>query len=208
MSEIDIKVILVGDPSVGKTSILKNYTENFFPEHHQSTVGIDYKLKKFTFRDFKIKMQIWDTAGQERFMSITKRYYQDANGILFVFDLSNKASFDSIKIWLNEPESVNGSFKKLLIGNKCDLTDIRAVNKEELDNFGKENNIEIIETSAKENINISQSFEKIVELIFEGKTDEQIRELYGNQSTVELGNIFDNKKVIKKTKKNSNAKCC
>ena len=208
MSEIDIKVILVGDSAVGKTSILKNYTENFFPEHHQSTVGIDYKIKKFIMRDFKIKMQIWDTAGQERFRSVTKKYFRDANGILFVFDLANRKSFENIKLWMKEPESVNGNFKKLLLGNKCDLKDIRAVDKEELDNFSKENNIEIIETSAKVNINISKSFERIVELIFEGKTDEQIKELYEIQSTTELGSILSNKQNTKNMKRNSNAKCC
>ena len=208
MSEIDIKVILVGDPAVGKTSILKNYTENFFPEHHQSTLGIDYKIKKFIMRDFKIKMQIWDTAGQERFMSVTKKYFRDVNGVLFVFDLANRKSFESINLWMKEPESVNGNFKKLLLANKCDLKDIRAVNKDELDNFSKENNIEIIETSAKENINISKSFERIVELIFEGKTDEQIKELYEMKPTVELGSVFSNKQATKNMRRNSNAKCC
>ena len=89
-SDITLKFILLGDTHVGKTSLLMTYTDNFFPDTHLSTIGIDFKQKIIDFSNLKIKLQIWDTAGQERFKSVTKNYFKGTQGVLFVYDITNK----------------------------------------------------------------------------------------------------------------------
>ena len=178
MNEIELKIILVGDSSVGKTSLLLRYTDDNFPDKHISSVGVEFRKKTYEYGDFKIKLQIWDTAGQERFHSITKGYFQNADGILFVYDISEYKSFEGIKNWLSESEESGNNFKKLILGNKCDLKHKINVKKEDVDKFCEENNIEWLEVSAKENKNIKEAFHKIIELILRDKTKEEIMELY------------------------------
>ena len=97
------KILLLGDSSVGKTCFLMRYTDNTFQEIHMSTIGLDYKLKNVQLDDGKIvKIQIWDTAGQDRFRSITRNYYKGAHGIIVMYDVTNKKSFDNVKNWVEQ----------------------------------------------------------------------------------------------------------
>ena len=179
MDEIDIKILLVGDANVGKTSLLFRYIDDNFPDKHMATVGVEYRIKKIEYRGFKIKLQIWDTAGQEKFHSITKNFFRGADGILFIYDITNQHSFDNIKNWIKEADDIDNSLKKILLGNKSDLINIKSVKEEEVENFLKENNLEWYEISAKQDINVKESFNKIIELILKDKSDEQIKEIYG-----------------------------
>ena len=160
------KIILVGDASVGKTNLLTQYVDEKFTENNISTVGIEFKNKIIELENGrKIRLQIWDTSGQEKFMSLTKNYFRGCNLALFVFDVTNKASFDDIPMWLNSFKDVNGEkSKRVLIGNKIDL-DNRVVEKEEAENFAKENDLQYFEISVKENIDnqINDMFVKIFE---------------------------------------------
>ena len=87
---INLNILLVGDANVGKTSILLKYTENFFPNQYQATIGVEYKMKIIKLNNMNIKLQIWDTAGQERYKSIAKNFFHSANGVFLVFDITNK----------------------------------------------------------------------------------------------------------------------
>ena len=160
------KIILVGDASVGKTNLLTQYVDEKFTENNISTVGIEFKNKIIELKNgMKIRLQIWDTSGQEKFMSLTKNYFRGCNLALFVFDVTNKASFDDIQMWLNSFKDVNGEkSKRVLIGNKIDL-DNRVVEKEEAENFAKENDLQYFEISVKENKDnqINDMFVKIFE---------------------------------------------
>ena len=160
------KIILVGDSSVGKTNLLTQYVDEKFTENNISTVGIEFKNKIIELKNgMKIRLQIWDTSGQEKFMSLTKNYFRGCNLALFVFDVTNKASFDDIQMWLNSFKDVNGEkSKRVLIGNKIDLEN-RVVDKEEAENFSKENDLQYFEISVKENIDnqINDMFVKIFE---------------------------------------------
>ena len=160
------KIILVGDASVGKTNLLTQYVDEKFTENNISTVGIEFKNKIIELKNgMKIRLQIWDTSGQEKFMSLTKNYFRGCNLALFVFDVTNKTSFDDISMWLNSFKDVNGEkSKRVLIGNKIDLEN-RVVEKEEAENFAKENDLQYFEISVKENKDnqINDMFVKIFE---------------------------------------------
>lgn len=181
MTEISLKILIVGDSNVGKTSLLLKYTDDYFSESHVATIGVEYKIKTLILRGMQIKLQIWDTSGQERFRSLTQNFFRNANGVLFVYDITEKKSFDNIKEWMNVSQNTESDFKSLIVGNKCDLEDERKVSKEALQKFSDKKKIEAFETSAKENTNVSKIFETLAELILENKNEEEIKEEFGEK---------------------------
>ena len=199
--DLNLKILLVGDASVGKTSLLLRYIDHYFPDKHLSTVGVEYRIKLFDYRGFKVKLQIWDTAGQERFHAITQNFFNNADGILFVYDITNERSFEGVKNWIKESEETGNNFKKLLLGNKCDLKHERTVEEEQVKMFCSEKNLEWFEISAKENINLKEAFDKIIELIFKDKNDDEIRRLFGVRK--HNLSIFSDKNI-----KNKDVTCC
>ena len=174
MNEINVKILIIGDTNVGKTSLLLRYIDDYFPDKHMATIGVEYRVKAIEYRGFKIKLQLWDTAGQERFHSITKNFFHNADGILFVYDITNKKSFKGVKNWIKESEEIKDDIQKIIVGNKCDMVHQRSITNKEVEKYCKENKIDFIETSAKDNINLKEVFNKIIELIFKDKSDEEI----------------------------------
>lgn len=131
------KIILVGDPAVGKTNILRRFTCNEFMEDSKSTVGIEFSSKLFDFGEHVIKVNIWDTAGQERFRSITLSYYKGSKGAIIVYDVSRRESFNHIEKWHKDIiENTEEGISIILLGNKCDLEN-RQVSIEEANNKAK-----------------------------------------------------------------------
>ena len=159
--EILYKVLLLGDWSVGKTCLLMRYMENTFTEIHLSTIGIDSKIKIVNLKEgLEAKIQIWDTAGQERYKTISKSYIKGANGILLVYDVTQRDSFEGIKNWVKQiKDLVSSRVNVVLIGNKIDLVNQREVKTEEGEQLGKEFNYQFFETTAKDGININEAFE-------------------------------------------------
>ena len=102
----NIKLLMLGDSAVGKSALIDRYTNNSFSSAYISTVGVDFRVKNIVVDDKRIKLQIWDTAGQERFRSISKSYYKSANGILLVYDVTDRSSFDSIRNWIKQIQMV------------------------------------------------------------------------------------------------------
>jgi Ras-related protein Rab-1A len=177
--QIKLKLLIIGDSSVGKTSMLLSYTDNYFPESHLATIGVEYKVKEIQTDKYNISLQIWDTAGQERFRSITKSFFRNTNGIIFVYDITCRKSFQSVKEWIKDSELHDNGFEKILCGNKIDLKEKREVNFDELEEFGMKKKIEVMEISAKENIKIDDAFQKIINLILKNKTDKEIIDEFG-----------------------------
>ena len=203
--ELNIKLLIVGDSNVGKTSLLLQYTDNYYPDQHTATIGFEYKIKTFQYKDYKIKLQIWDTAGQERFHSITNNFFHNADGILFVYDITSRQSFNGVKVWIKEAEEIGNFYKRLLIGNKCDLSEKRNISIKELEKYCEEKNMDFFETSAKENIYLVEAFNKIVELILENKTDEEIiREFGVKKSSLSISS----RNLGSKKNNNKNQRCC
>ena len=157
-----IKLIILGNQAVGKTSIRNVYLNTDFNEETLSTVGYNKVESKFKLDDGKeIKLAIWDTAGQERFHSVALSSLKNAQGIILVFDVANKKSFNDLNMWLSDIKNVTDQVSIILFGNKCELTD-REVTKEEAEKFAKDHKIPYIETSAKLNLNIEQGFSIVV----------------------------------------------
>ena len=174
MSQINLKILLVGDSSVGKTTLLLKYVDGKFSDSHITTIGVEYKDKPIILNNRNINLQIWDTSGQERYRSITKNFYRNADGILFVYDVTREETFTHIKDWLISSDECDKDFKKIIVGNKIDLE--RVVSKEKMENFGKAKNMKCYEVSAKTGEGLDDIFKAIAELILEGKSEEEIKE--------------------------------
>lgn len=176
------KVVLVGNSNVGKSSIVLRFADGEFNESYITTIGVDFRFKSIEFDGKKVKLQIWDTAGQERFRTITSSYYKGkqwsnagAHALLITFDITSRTSFaDATKYWYAEirnqcpPET-----DVLLVGNKSDLDDRREVTKEEVAAWSEANNVEYIETSAKECENIEEAFIRLSKMLIRR---EEVRE--------------------------------
>lgn len=165
------KVILIGDSSVGKTCIIQRLINNTFGETPPTIGGIYFNKK---IRD--VDINIWDTAGQERFRSLTQMYYKGAKAIIIVFDVSNISSFEGAKKWLNEIESNSKGAVTALCGNKCDIKN-RAIDESIPKTFCSEKKMMYFETSAKENIGITEMFDNIAEEIKKNRTEEDEKDI-------------------------------
>ena len=163
-----IKIALVGDYGVGKSCIVSRFTKDYFPMDEMSTLGVDFDCKEVDFKENKYKIQIWDTAGQEKFQSIVKSYLRDLNVCVLVYDVTQYKTFINLKKWLEDVYFISASAGQELVlyvvGNKNDLQG-REVSKDEAEDFCKENGLEYIECSAKNDNNIDKIFMDIVEKI-------------------------------------------
>ena len=198
-TDLTIKIIVLGSSEVGKTCILNRYFNNEFKENSLSTIGIDFQTKFFKFEDKKIKANYTDTAGQEKFRAISVNYVKGTNGVILVFDLTNKESFDLLDTWMEELKKNNKmDISKVLIGNKADLADKIEVPQEEIDNFKKKVNCEYFECSAKTGQNVTEALDEIAKITFLSMKD-NIQEMNRDDSIV-LNRV--NEKNEKK------GKCC
>jgi len=163
------KLLIIGDSGVGKSSLLLRFADNTFSASYITTIGVDFKIRTINVRGHKVKLQIWDTAGQERFRTITSTYYRGTHGVIVVFDVSNIESFSNVKRWLYEIDTHCEKVEKVLVGNKVDEPNRRAVTEIEARNFANSIGIKYFETSAKENVNVEQMFQSVTEDVLEAK---------------------------------------
>ncbi len=154
------KLLILGDWSVGKSCFLKRFTDNTFTDIHLSTIGIEFQIKRLTLNNGKtLKLQIWDTAGQERYHSITRNCLKGTKGIILIYDITRKKSFEGIQDWVKDIRSqISSRTCVALVGNKVDLEDKRQIQKEEGENLAKELGFTFYESSAKDGTNIKECF--------------------------------------------------
>ncbi|KAM9970350.1 hypothetical protein ACTFIR_002205 [Dictyostelium discoideum] len=162
------KVLLIGDSDVGKTSIVKRFSDDTFDEDLLCTIGVEFKMKEVKVDGKKVDLCIWDTAGQEKFRALISSYYRGAHGIILTYDVTKRESFDNLNYWLNEVENFanRSNLVKLLVGNKIDKEN-REVTREEGAEFAKKKAMLFIECSAKSKIGIQQAFEELAQKIIE-----------------------------------------
>ena len=163
--EIGIKVTLIGESSVGKTSIINRYTKNAFTQEMESTLGANYSQKKITLHKQKIRMDLWDTAGQEKYRAIGRHFYKESYIVCLVYDITNRDSFEKLKsVWFPELKEYGEKLKILaLVGNKLDKYLDEDVNDEEAKKFAEEINAFFTKTSAMEGTNIEDLFNNLAE---------------------------------------------
>lgn len=171
--QYQFRIIMLGDSTVGKSSLLKRYTEDMFLETINHTVGVDFYVHFLEVEPgVRIKLQFWDTAGQERFRSVTRSYYRNSVGGLLVFDITNRASFDNIKEWHAEVCEHVKPYKVLfvLVGQKRDQDALgkRAVSREEAEKLAGHLGVSYVEVSAKTTQNVRKAFELITYRVYEG----------------------------------------
>ena len=216
--DIKIKLIVLGDSNVGKSSIIKRICLEEFDINNNPTVGVDFQNYIIKINEKIIRINIWDTAGQEAFKSVIKNYYQDADVCFFVYSVDDNNSFNNIRNWYNEVREINAKtekneMKSILLGNKIDVGETqRKVTKEEGENLAKEYNFFLFkEISCKsrnkeENENIYEILDKIGKYYYDN-----FKEI-GSSKQNESFNFAANKELLdankKGKKKKKRKKCC
>ncbi|VWU52803.1 ras-related protein Rab-1A [Hepatocystis sp. ex Piliocolobus tephrosceles] len=181
------KIILIGDSGVGKSCILLRFSDDHFTESYITTIGVDFRFRTIKVDDKIIKLQIWDTAGQERFRTITSAYYRGADGIIIIYDCTDKNSFLHINDWMGEINKyTNEDTCKLLVGNKSDCIDEIEITTAEGENKAKELKIPFIQTSAKNATNVELAFTMITQDLIKKKKKIGNNTTNSNQSKIKL----------------------
>lgn len=158
-----LKIVLIGDSGVGKTNLLSRFARDQFNPDSKSTIGVEFATKTLEIEGKTVKAQIWDTAGQERYRAITSAYYRGAIGALLLYDITASLTFNSLQRWLQElRENADSNIVVMLVGNKCDLQELRAVSKDEGTGFAQQENLLFIETSARDATNVQESFTTLI----------------------------------------------
>ena len=198
--EFPLKVIVIGDSCVGKTNFIFRFVENRFSPNYVTTIGFDYRSKIITLPKVnkKVKLQIWDTAGQERYNSINKNLFQKVQGVIIMYDITNRVSFENIDKWLYLLSQNVANKAKILVGNKLDLADEkRIVEEEEGQKTADKNKMPFFETSSKTGDNVEKIFITLAEIIYENLSNE-------HSSMNDTGNV----KVLKNQEPKKNKKSC
>ena len=161
-----IKIMIIGDSTVGKTSLLRKYIQNEFSSNFINTVGFDIQIKFLNINNKKIKLQISDTAGQERYRIVSKNFFNASEGFIIVYDITKRESFVNVNNWVEQIKEIAPNYSKSIIfGNKCDLKEMRDIDINEGKELANKFNFKFFETSAKEGININEGFEALVKEI-------------------------------------------
>jgi len=157
------KLVFVGDIEVGKTSVIGRYVYGMFNESYQNTIGIDFLSKSIHLEGRAVRLQLWDTAGQERFRSLIPSYIRDASAVMVVYDITNRASFHNTSTWIENVREQQGPEATIvLVGNKADLAENRAVPTQEAEECARKAGMMFFEVSAKSGQNVGELFEKLV----------------------------------------------
>ena len=195
INENQIKIMILGNSSVGKTSFIIKCTEDCFQEVYLSTIGIDYKEKEVIIEGKKYKILLYDTTGQERFKSLAINLIKDADGVMLMYDITNRESFNSIIDWIKNIEERKGeNFPTIILGNKVDNEDIRKVSKEEGEKVAEGNDISFFEISNKTGVNVNEALLAFIKEILSSKK----KNVFLKTQTISIKSL--------KTKKKK--KCC
>jgi small GTP-binding protein len=168
-----IKITLLGEKNVGKTSLVYRYIENKFRESYKSTLGVNLLKKDMEVDGNGVSAQIWDLGGQDSFKSLRKLYLEGANGALVMFDLTDRKTFDKLNEWIESFKEIRGEQPIILIGNKSDLENQKKITDKEASDYAVNNNMELILTSAKTGQNVEEAFIKLTKRILDILSNQQ-----------------------------------
>ncbi|KAL7633959.1 UNVERIFIED_CONTAM: hypothetical protein RMT77_015920 [Armadillidium vulgare] len=201
------KIIVIGDSNVGKTCLTIRFCDGHFPTRPESTIGVDFRERKVTIKGEEITLQLWDTAGQERFRkSMVQHYYRNVQAVVFVYDVTNFASFENISSWINECNRYNLSYNipRILVGNKCDRNYQLHVPRNLAQRLADQHNMPLFETSAKNDSDCSHIDSIFFTLAQKLKTSKPMMPFYPiNFSPADLRRVD-----VKSVERNSEPDCC
>lgn len=196
---ISYNIVFLGNSAVGKSSIFQRISKDIFSDYYITTLGLDITTYFIKFRKRKYKLSFKDTVGQEQFRALTKTYLRQNDGVLFIYDLTDKRSFEDLEEWYDLYKNENEKVTGLLIGNKCDCE--RIVNEEEAKKFANEHGLKYLETSARLDKNIKKAIALLLEEIIESKA------LYNSISSVKTFSSLCTTNTILESKKLKKKKC-
>jgi len=176
-----LKVILLGDGGVGKSSLMNVYVSGKFSADSFHTIGVEFLIKEIEVDNKKVALQIWDTAGQERYRSLRTPFYRGSDCCLLTFSIDDAASFSNLTMWIREfvyyadigasegcePEDMTSRFPFVIIGNKADDGVTRVVSREQAVEWCKNHSIPYYETSARDAVNVNEAFEAVARRVRE-----------------------------------------
>lgn len=165
MSDYILKICLLGEAKVGKTTLVYRFIENKFRTDFRSTLGVNLLKKTVKIGDATVVTQIWDLGGQEPFKKLRKLYLEGAEGALLLFDVTNQQSFIKLGEWISSFREVHGNKPVVLIGNKIDLKENIIIDQSQAERYASENNMSLILTSAKTGENVEESFVDLLKRI-------------------------------------------
>ena len=201
-NERRINLMILGNSKVGKTCFILRYTDNIFQEVYLSTIGIDFKTKTETVNNKQYKIYLYDTTGQEKYKSIALNIIKNAQGIILMYDITDRKSFESIPEWIKSVKDAKGSnFPMILLGNKLDKEDVRVIKEKEGKELADEYKIKFFETSNKTGTNIQEAGMALVNEILKINNLENRENSMSNNNNTRLS--IKNTKVKKESKR-----CC
>jgi len=156
-----LKICVVGEGAVGKTSLIIRYTEGHFRESYLMTIGTGFAVKELDLGDTLVRLQLWDLAGQPHFSSVRPVFYRGAAGLILVFDVTRRETFEKIPTWYEEVRQVTGDLTGVLLANKVDMLDQRRVTAEEGRALARQRGWAYFETSAKDRNGVADAFRQI-----------------------------------------------
>lgn len=161
------KIVIIGDSAVGKSNLITRFTRDTFNPNSKATIGVEFQTHSMMIDGKEIKAQIWDTAGQERFQAVTAAYYRGAMGAVVVYDIARRDTFDNVDKWLQELAShCDTTSATILVGNKCDLENVREVSTEEGKMLAESQGLFFTEASALDSTNVKMAFEIVIKEIY------------------------------------------
>lgn len=161
----EFKLLLVGDPAVGKTSLILRFVEDRFDKEYKASIGVDIMSRTINIEDKVARLVIWDIASQEKFKRFRSSFYQQANGILLVFDLTRQETFENVDDWVREVREHTESIEMVLIGNKSDLITQRKIGSSVILEWIERHGCSYVETSALTGEAVEEAFQKLTSKI-------------------------------------------
>ena len=180
-NKLSIKLISIGDVEVGKSCLIKRYCEGSFVSDYITTIGIDYGVKKVPFNDSLVAINIFALSGDDDYKTVRRPYYKDTLGVLMVYDINIRSTFDNLNKWEKEAESSGLDLSKcivIVVGNKSDIKNKREVKAETAKEWARNKGYHFYEASAKTGANVSESFKYLFEGMFNRTIDNRSKYVY------------------------------
>ena len=190
------KLVIIGNSGVGKSCLLLRFADDTFTENYYSTIGVDFRFKCLEIGERKCKLQIWDTAGQERFKTVTSAYYRGADGIIIVFDQTDRESFDNVENWIEDISRYSTDEPvKIIFANKDDVKiENKKVDNIDITELEKKTGLEVIKTSAKTGEKVNYAFEKLTQKLLLERNSRNMSRGYSLEPPVPVEGRFAPKK--------------